>query len=209
MVSRTTIQRANGFTAVELIVATTILALLVTATVLYVRRQKQQELQADASLLPSFVFNIDFRPEKPSFADGETVTFIAEVHNPTPFPLNFKWYHWYLVFDTPSPTFPTIARSAHEAAPVVHVQSNDETWIAIDNPAGRWHSDRIRDNEVLVFRLEAPSILYNYVSLENGPSTVDVSLYLAQEWRPGTREPVRTPALTTSFTMSPNEEPES
>ena len=81
----------RGFTAIELVVVTAIIAVLVTATVIYVRRAQHAKWQALADSQPTKVFAVRAYPIKDVFEDGDPVVVMCEVTNTAPYAVRFRW----------------------------------------------------------------------------------------------------------------------
>jgi hypothetical protein len=85
---------STGLTAIELAIAVAVLAIVITATLSFVRQRRAEQhrqLQINADKTPTSVFEIAFRTDPSPVVAGQRFVGLLDVHNPTSYPLYFNW----------------------------------------------------------------------------------------------------------------------
>jgi hypothetical protein len=76
---------------VELIVVLSLLAVVVTALLLYVYRAQKQSVKQSAREMPGTIFSATVTPESPTFNAADSIVLLATITNVERHPAQFSW----------------------------------------------------------------------------------------------------------------------
>jgi hypothetical protein len=190
----------SGLTAVELAIAVAVIAVIITATLLFVRQRRAEQhgqLQAAADANPAQVFDIALRSEPDRIVAGKPFAFILEIHNPTAYALDFTWKYWML-------------RVKGGGMSVIRefMLQKDGTWELSNRPLGTASIVWMAPDDRIVFRLEPEPPLLERMTAGAIPIPYDVSvLWIADtgltQYHDPTREGYLAPFAAAEFVMHP------
>jgi prepilin-type N-terminal cleavage/methylation domain-containing protein len=185
--------RRRGLTAVEVVVAATLLGILVTAGYYLVLRQQQAQREAEwqaaldeerSALImrletePHKVFDFYARPLKETFAPHENIYILCDVTNPTRHDLLFRTHEFFLQF-------------GHGGVPLQSARLDRVDGDPVENKAvfdGVLSTELFTPIEAqstaqFILALE-PKVLKHLLGTEDltAPLGVDVAVYIARTW---------------------------